>query len=437
MTTSRAQPCASTSTAPSPSCPTPAYDTIHDSVGGWIEAAPTDGSITIWVNEEGKLGPLPFNPLGHALWAHVDTYGCIAAGDWMAGPCVVTGPARRRRARPPTSPTGCCPPSPTSPPPPASTSRATCGPVTSPPAPRARANGAAGRRGCSTPTRTAGPPVLHRQPTGPTRHPLRGLHQSPRSPAGDGSNVTSPPPGRAGRRHDDPAAQPRLPIGPLEAWLNARYANTSASADEQLGGRLSARRIGELIGYHDNPTLGPGRRAALASRRRPPLQRRPRRRTRRRSPRRGVARLPHHPSLSDVDHLPASPPTPATNSTPSPAKVPRPSTSPTPTPHASTTPSASPPTSDGTSTRPTCSPGSTPPLTATTNSPGRLAVLAEIARAARPRRPRRHLDLTTRHRRRDRVEALARRCRPDGRGTCATPVGGRQAPPSSGPSPPG
>ena len=69
-----------------------AYQTIRDGVGGWIEAAPTDGTITIWVDEEGKLTPLAFNFLGHALWAHVDTYGCIAAGDWMAGPCVVTGP---------------------------------------------------------------------------------------------------------------------------------------------------------------------------------------------------------------------------------------------------------------------------------------------------------------------------------------------------------
>jgi hypothetical protein len=43
--------------------------------------------------------------------------------------------------------------------------------------------------------------------------------------------------------------QPRLPIGPLEAWLNARYANSSASADDQLDGRLSARRIAELLGY--------------------------------------------------------------------------------------------------------------------------------------------------------------------------------------------
>jgi hypothetical protein len=43
---------------------------------------------------------------------------------------------------------------------------------------------------------------------------------------------------------------PRLPIGPLEAWLNARYANSSTSADQQLNGRLSARRIAELLGYH-------------------------------------------------------------------------------------------------------------------------------------------------------------------------------------------
>ena len=72
--------------------PDASSDTLHDSVGGWIEAAPTDGSIAIFVNEDGKRAPLPFNPLGHALWAHVDRHRCIAAGDWMAGPCVVTGP---------------------------------------------------------------------------------------------------------------------------------------------------------------------------------------------------------------------------------------------------------------------------------------------------------------------------------------------------------
>lgn len=68
------------------------YETLRDAVGGWIEAAPTDGRIVIWVNEEGKIDQLPFNPIGHALWRNVDGYGCIDAGDWMAGPCVVTGP---------------------------------------------------------------------------------------------------------------------------------------------------------------------------------------------------------------------------------------------------------------------------------------------------------------------------------------------------------
>lgn len=69
------------------------YETIRDSVGGWIEAAPTDGRITIWINEEGKIDRLPFNPLGHVLWQQVDSYGCIPAGDWLAGSCVITGPA--------------------------------------------------------------------------------------------------------------------------------------------------------------------------------------------------------------------------------------------------------------------------------------------------------------------------------------------------------
>ncbi len=68
------------------------YESIRDGVGGLIEAAPTDESLTLWVNEEGKIDGLPLNPLGHALWNEVDIYGCIAAGDWLAGPCVVTGP---------------------------------------------------------------------------------------------------------------------------------------------------------------------------------------------------------------------------------------------------------------------------------------------------------------------------------------------------------
>jgi len=68
------------------------YQTLSDGVGGLIEAAPTDERVVVWVNEEGKVNDLDFNPLGHALWMMVDEYGCTTAGDWMAGPCVVTGP---------------------------------------------------------------------------------------------------------------------------------------------------------------------------------------------------------------------------------------------------------------------------------------------------------------------------------------------------------
>jgi hypothetical protein len=60
----------------------------------------------------------------------------------------------------------------------------------------------------------------------------------------------------ARRRRPGPRARPRLHFDALEAWLNARYTNTSMSADRQLDGRLSARRIGELVGYHDNPESG-------------------------------------------------------------------------------------------------------------------------------------------------------------------------------------
>ncbi len=75
--------------------PDVAYETIRDAVGGWIEVAPTSGDLTVWVDEDGKTRGLPWNPLGHALWAEFDIDGCVRGGDWMAGPCVVTGPPDR------------------------------------------------------------------------------------------------------------------------------------------------------------------------------------------------------------------------------------------------------------------------------------------------------------------------------------------------------
>lgn len=72
------------------------YETIRDNVGhldSMIESIPTDGRIVIIVNEAAKINRLALNRLGHALWGHVDLHQCISnGGDWMAGPCVVTGP---------------------------------------------------------------------------------------------------------------------------------------------------------------------------------------------------------------------------------------------------------------------------------------------------------------------------------------------------------
>ena len=34
---------------------------LQAAVGGWIEPIPSDPSVTMWVNEEGKFAPLPVN----------------------------------------------------------------------------------------------------------------------------------------------------------------------------------------------------------------------------------------------------------------------------------------------------------------------------------------------------------------------------------------
>jgi hypothetical protein len=43
------------------------YDDINKAVGGWIEAVPTTGQVTIYCNEEGKLTGLPFNQIATAF----------------------------------------------------------------------------------------------------------------------------------------------------------------------------------------------------------------------------------------------------------------------------------------------------------------------------------------------------------------------------------
>ena len=68
------------------------YDELNSALGGWIEAVPTNATVTIWCNEEGKLKGLPYNDPAMELWKRVDEFGCIPAGDYVAGPIVVQGP---------------------------------------------------------------------------------------------------------------------------------------------------------------------------------------------------------------------------------------------------------------------------------------------------------------------------------------------------------
>lgn len=65
---------------------------LQAAVGGWIEPVPTDESVTMWVNEEGKLMGLPINRLAMDVWLRWDVHRCqLLAGEWLAGSCVVTG----------------------------------------------------------------------------------------------------------------------------------------------------------------------------------------------------------------------------------------------------------------------------------------------------------------------------------------------------------
>jgi hypothetical protein len=65
------------------------YNFLNTAVAGWIQAvALTDDleGITLWVNEEGKLDNLPYNPLATLLWEM--SYGFT---DVICGTAVLTG----------------------------------------------------------------------------------------------------------------------------------------------------------------------------------------------------------------------------------------------------------------------------------------------------------------------------------------------------------
>jgi hypothetical protein len=65
------------------------YDFLNTAVAGWIQAEELSEDlegITLWVNEEGKLNNLPYNPLATILWEM--SYGFT---DVICGTAVLTG----------------------------------------------------------------------------------------------------------------------------------------------------------------------------------------------------------------------------------------------------------------------------------------------------------------------------------------------------------
>lgn len=67
------------------------YDAISAAVGGWLEPAPVDGDITIYVHEEGKTLGLPFNKAADDLWAEVFPVEDRHDGDFLVGSAAVLG----------------------------------------------------------------------------------------------------------------------------------------------------------------------------------------------------------------------------------------------------------------------------------------------------------------------------------------------------------
>lgn len=62
-------------------------DALQGAVGGWVQAVELSGSLTLWVNEEGKMVGLPHNRYAQALWN--DVYG--EGTDYIVGNAVLTG----------------------------------------------------------------------------------------------------------------------------------------------------------------------------------------------------------------------------------------------------------------------------------------------------------------------------------------------------------
>lgn len=67
---------------------------LQDAVGGYIEGAYLDDAVALYVNEEGKLNGMVFNPIATILWDYLrEQAGHQVHGDCLVGPAVLVGMA--------------------------------------------------------------------------------------------------------------------------------------------------------------------------------------------------------------------------------------------------------------------------------------------------------------------------------------------------------
>lgn len=72
-----------------PANSTEEYNFLSTAVGGWIEMVSLVddlAGIVLWVNEEGKIDQLPYNPLATTIWET-----CFGFTDVIVGNAVLTG----------------------------------------------------------------------------------------------------------------------------------------------------------------------------------------------------------------------------------------------------------------------------------------------------------------------------------------------------------
>lgn len=64
------------------------YDQYHAIIGGPLEVAPCDKTVSFYVHGEGKLVELAHNATATELWGE---YGGFPGDDWLAGNVIVVG----------------------------------------------------------------------------------------------------------------------------------------------------------------------------------------------------------------------------------------------------------------------------------------------------------------------------------------------------------